>query len=291
MNKRWRNLGLKALLASVAFAVLQLNATAEEIDWTKEDYSLYINNDNTQVLIKPNPRIIILHGEIATPIDISTESYLMASPGAELQIYTQHFDASQWTESYEVFSGDFNNDGDADAVIQPATATTGSGNSFVILGKETGGAQVQVIGPASHGILMSADQGTLTVSQIPGDSIDDLTFSSFQGYQIAFKGSPSGLTGEGSGITVPGYVNSLEISGDQAAVIFTYSPSDSNESAPAWNCSQNGQYFVTKGNVMFKEIFFQLLTSYRARTSLQVNVSGCSTNGMPNASFVKVVRD
>lgn len=129
------------IIALALFFAFSLNLSAQGFD---ENYVVYqgdLNSDGrTDLYIKQKPQIVILHGDIATPIvippdvtdfileqNIDDETFTLIPNPTSSQIAT----VSGWSESIvEVITGDFNIDGVIDILLNDIDLISGASSAF-----------------------------------------------------------------------------------------------------------------------------------------------------------------
>ena len=160
-------------------------ATLQASEFGPADYDVYhgdFNSDGcSDIYLKAKPRVMLIAGDVNTPIQIPPNgpSYKLASTDSSTQVCAysalvvdepETINTATLSSGYNYFSGDFNGDGYADALLQAPDA---SGYSYTIAGGDNGVSVLQVIGNGD-GPAVHQGAATLLVADYNGDGRDDL---------------------------------------------------------------------------------------------------------------------
>ncbi len=227
-----------------SLATMAFSTVAQAVDYTgsfnSSYYDIYYGKANGDIYndfyFHPKERLIILHGDIATPITLpKAEGFIVSAadyPSATTMPYTlteAEIVASGLTlatESSDYFYGDFNGDGTGDVIVRGT-----SNNSIAVqVAGSTGTAFPSVAttfdtSDAPAGYNLSNRSNTFTVSDANHDGVDDLVIYS--------GGSPSHAYLSGSGSLTFSEGNELKLAVAVTAVGATAGTHDVNADGSA----------------------------------------------------------
>jgi RHS repeat-associated protein len=143
-------------------------------DWSAHSYGAFSANLNSspgdELLLLGKKEIILLHGDIITPILIpkDVQNAIVSWSSSGVATYTS-FDLDADPDQFNVLFGDFDGDGYQEFVLQAKS----SGSTSYIMNSD--GSISETLSNGTHGMDWSAASVTLTVSDLNGDGIDDLS--------------------------------------------------------------------------------------------------------------------
>ncbi len=147
---------------------------SEIADWSAQSYGAFSANLNSspgdELLLLGKKEIILLHGDIITPILIpkDVQNAIVSWSSSGVATYTS-FDLDADPDQFNVLFGDFDGDGYQEFVLQGKS----SGSTSYIMNSD--GSISETLSNGTHGMDWSAASVTLTVSDLNGDGIDDLS--------------------------------------------------------------------------------------------------------------------
>ncbi|MET1257346.1 SpvB/TcaC N-terminal domain-containing protein [Aliikangiella maris] len=143
------------------------------LDWSAESYAAFAANLNTspgdEMLLLGGKEIILLHGDIVTPIVLYNDvrNAIISWDANGIASYST-FDFDADPEQYKVYFGDFNGDGLKEIILQGKS----KGSSLTILNGN--GSVRQTLHNGYKGLDWSAAAYDLVIDDINADGLDDI---------------------------------------------------------------------------------------------------------------------
>ncbi len=259
------------------------------IDWEREDYQFYSgdydNNGTTDLVIKPAPRILIIHGDVAIPIDISTESYLVTPTtvdGDGQFNVDRTVVTSSWSQNYTPLYADFDGDGHQDALLQP----NATGDALLIYGGDLSSIAIdQKLGAAQFGLDLTKEHVSLSTSDLNNDGKLDLIVTEPGGPSMVIYMSDSGFQPVDNKYSESGNITELLVDSSSNSVFIKHD----GFSSFAWSCPDQTYAILSPSSTMFNEIYFQLVSAQASGSFIDLHIRGCS-NTQPSRPIVTHTR-